>query len=48
MADVKKYALIDLHLHLDGSISIESARALAKMQGFESYSDAKLFFKLCI
>ena len=26
------YALIDLHLHLDGSLSLESVKALAKMQ----------------
>ena len=31
--DAKKYALIDLHLHLDGSLSLASARSLAKMQG---------------
>lgn len=28
----KDYALIDLHLHLDGSISLESARELAEIQ----------------
>lgn len=33
MVDAKKYALIDLHIHLDGSLSLASARALAEMQG---------------
>lgn len=33
MVDAKKYALIDLHIHLDGSLSLASARALADMQG---------------
>lgn len=33
MIDAKKYALIDLHIHLDGSLSLASARALADMQG---------------
>lgn len=28
----ENYALIDLHLHLDGSLSLESVKALAKMQ----------------
>lgn len=48
MIDVKKYALADLHLHLDGSISIESAKALAKMQGIELCSDEELKQKLCV
>ena len=39
MSLAKKYALIDLHLHLDGSISLSSARALAKMQGIELDDD---------
>lgn len=41
MSLAKKYALIDLHLHLDGSISLSSARALAKMQGIELDDDDK-------
>lgn len=41
MSFAKKYALIDLHLHLDGSISLNSARALAKMQGIELDGDDK-------
>lgn len=46
MVDVKKYALVDLHLHLDGSISLESAKALAKMQGIGLPPDAELLKKL--
>lgn len=35
--------LIDLHLHLDGSLSLKSARMLAKLKGMElPESDAKL------
>lgn len=33
--DIKKYALIDLHLHLDGSLSLMSARSLASKQNIE-------------
>lgn len=29
----KKWALIDLHLHLDGSLSLETVKALAAMEG---------------
>lgn len=29
---IKNYAIIDLHLHLDGSLSLESAKELAKIQ----------------
>lgn len=35
-------ALIDLHLHLDGSISIESAKELARLQGMPELSDEEL------
>lgn len=39
----KDYAIIDLHLHLDGSISLESARELAEIQGITlPESDAEL------
>lgn len=31
MCDHKNYALIDLHLHLDGSLSVKSVRELAEM-----------------
>ena len=48
MIDAKKYALVDLHLHLDGSISLQSARNLAKMQGIELCSDSELLSKLCV
>ena len=34
------HCLIDLHLHLDGSLSAETARALAAMQGIELPRDA--------
>ena len=33
MINAKKYALIDLHLHLDGSMSLGCARSLASKQG---------------
>ena len=39
MTNAKKYALIDLHLHLDGSMSLECARSLAKKQGIELPAD---------
>ncbi len=42
MSNVRKYALVDLHLHLDGSISLNSAKVLAKMQGIELCSDEEL------
>ena len=48
MIDAKKYALVDLHLHLDGSISKESAKVLAKMQGIEICSDEELERKLSV
>ena len=35
MVNTKKYALIDLHLHLDGSLSLKSARSLASKQNIE-------------
>lgn len=39
-------ALIDLHLHLDGSISIESAKDLALLQGLPILSDEELKEKM--
>lgn len=39
-------ALIDLHLHLDGSISIESAKELASLQGLPVPSDEELKEKM--
>lgn len=33
MTDIKRLALIDLHLHLDGSMPLHTARQLAKQQG---------------
>ena len=47
MINAKKYALIDLHLHLDGSMSLECARSLAKKQGIElPEDDAELLSRL--
>ena len=44
---MKNYGLIDLHLHLDGSLSLSSARELAAMQGIEiEKDDAGLLQKL--
>ena len=43
----EKYGLIDLHLHLDGSLSLSSVRELAPMQNIEiEKDDAKLLQKL--
>ena len=39
MINAKKYALIDLHLHLDGSMSLNSARSLAEKQGISLPND---------
>lgn len=36
---MKNYGLIDLHLHLDGSLSVSSVRELARMQGMEVSGD---------
>lgn len=46
MINAKKYAMIDLHLHLDGSMSLECARSLAKKQGIELPDDEELLNKL--
>ncbi len=47
MINAKKYAIIDLHLHLDGSMSLECARSLAKKQNIElPAEDAELLTKL--
>ena len=46
MVNAKKYALIDLHLHLDGSMSLQCARSLAKKQGIALPDDAELLNKL--
>lgn len=41
--------LIDLHLHLDGSISLKSAKELAKLQNIPlNYTDAELKQKLSV
>lgn len=45
--NLQRYALIDLHLHLDGSLSLSSVRELAAMQGIEiEKDDAQLLRKL--
>ena len=46
MVNAKKYALIDLHLHLDGSMSLECARSLAAKQGIALPDDAELLSRL--
>jgi len=43
---MKEHALIDLHLHLDGSLSLESVRELAQMQGITVPEDDKLLLQL--
>lgn len=39
---IPKYGLIDLHVHLDGSLSFDMARELAKMQKMEVKSENEL------
>lgn len=46
MINAKKYAIIDLHLHLDGSMSLECARSLAKKQGIALPDDKELLSRL--
>ena len=46
MINAKKYAIIDLHLHLDGSMSLECARSLAAKQGISLPDDAELLSRL--
>ena len=43
---MKRYGLIDLHLHLDGSLSLESVRDLARMQNIPVESDDKKLLKM--
>jgi len=44
---VRKYDVIDLHLHLDGSLSVQTVRALADMQGIRiSEDDMQLLQRL--
>ena len=40
--EIPKKGLIDLHVHLDGSLSFDLARELAKMQGMEIKSEEAL------
>ena len=46
MMNAKKYAIIDLHLHLDGSMSLECARSLATKQGIALPNDEELLSRL--
>ena len=46
MINAKKYAIIDLHLHLDGSMSLECARSLAKKRGIALPDDKELLSRL--
>lgn len=39
------YALIDLHLHLDGSLSLASVRALAALDGIDSLGEDEALLK---
>lgn len=39
--DVNKYALVDLHLHLDGSLAMSDMRELAALEGINLPSDDK-------
>lgn len=41
-------ALMDLHLHLDGSLSVSSVKELAKMQNIELPNDSELKKKLTV
>lgn len=44
---VKNYGMIDLHLHLDGSLSVKTVRELARIQGVEvSHDDSVLLKRL--
>mgnify|MGYP003304709685 CR=1 FL=1 len=38
--------MIDLHVHLDGSLSFEMVRKLAALQNMERYADEELFSKM--
>ena len=40
------YGLIDLHLHLDGSLSLESVRDLARMQNIQVETDDEKLLKM--
>ena len=43
----EKIGLVDLHLHLDGSLSLDSVKELMKLQGIENnYTDDELLEKL--
>ena len=44
----KLNCLTDLHVHLDGSLSLESVRHLCGMQNMETGDDAELSAKLSV
>ena len=46
--DASKYALTDLHLHLDGSLSIDDAIYMASVEGVEISSDKNELKKLLV
>ena len=46
--DASKYALTDLHLHLDGSLSIDDAIYMASVEGVEIPSDKNELKKLLV
>ena len=45
--DYKKYAIIDLHLHLDGSLSAKAIIKVAKKEGIKipSFEEKELNFQ---
>lgn len=46
--NASKYALIDLHLHLDGSLSVDDAIHMAAIEGVSIPSDRKELEKLLV
>ena len=46
--DAKKYALVDLHLHLDGSLSVDDAIHMAAIEGVSIPSDRNEVKKLLV
>lgn len=47
MINFDNIGLVDLHLHLDGSLSVDSVKELMQIQGIKNcYSDSELLEKL--
>ena len=46
--DARKYALVDLHLHLDGSLSIDDAIHMAAIEGVSLPADRSEIEKLLV